>query len=143
MTFGRVASPSAQSHRASDNIVSTLSHRKGMTIVSLNLNSLLIHIDEIRTFIQDLVMYILAISETKLDGNFDDALVSTDSSSIRRCDRNRNSGGGAFCIKYSIVDKCSIGDDLPESSLESLCIEDKPIRGAPFLVFAWHRAPYE
>ena len=82
-------------------------------------------------------------NETKLDGTIDDALVSIDGYSIKRHDRNRNGGGVALYIKDSIVDKCSIRVDLPESSLESLCLEVKPFRAAPFLVFAWYRPPDE
>ena len=78
----------------------------------------------------------MAINETKLDDNIDDALVSIDGSSIKRRDCSRNGGGVALYIKNSIIDKCSIRVDLPKSSLESLCLELKPIRGAPFLVLA-------
>ena len=85
----------------------------------------------------------MAINETKLDGTIDDALVSIDGYSIKRRDRIRNSGGVALYIKDSIVDKCSIRVDPPESSLESLCLEVKPFRAAPFLVFAWYRPPNE
>ena len=81
------------------------------------------------------------INETKLDGTIDDALVGIDGYSIKRRDRNRNGGGVAIYIKDSIVDKCSIRVDLPESSLESLCLEVLPFRAAPFLVFAWYRPP--
>ena len=90
-----------------------------MAIASLNVNSLLLHIDEIRTLVKNLGIHILAINETKLDGTIDVALVSIDGYSIKRRDRNRNGGGVALYIKDSIVDKCSIRVDLPESSLES------------------------
>ena len=78
----------------------------------------------------------MAINETKLDGNIDDALLSIDGYSIKRRDRNRNGSGVALYVKDSIVEKCSIRVDLPESSLESLCLEVKPFRAPPFLVFA-------
>ena len=32
-------------------------------------------------------------------------------------------------------------NDLPNSSLESLCVEIKPAHSAPFLVLAWYRPP--
>ena len=120
LTYAQVSSPSAQSHSAHDNSVSALRHRKGMAITSLNVNSLLLHIDEIRTLVMDLGIHILAINETKFDGTIDEALVGIDGYFIKRCDRNRNVGGVAICIKDSIVDKCSICVDLPESSLASL-----------------------
>ena len=113
------------------------------SIASLNVNSLLLHIDEIRTLVKDLGIHILAINETKLDGTIDDALVSIDGYSIKRRDRNRNGGGVALYIKDSNIDKCSIRVDLPESSLESLCLEIKPFRAVPFLIFAWYCPPNE
>ena len=32
---------------------------------------------------------------------------------------------------------------VPVSSLEAVCIECKPVRSAPFIVFAWYRPPDE
>ena len=114
-----------------------------MKIASLNVNSLLLHIDEIRTLVKDLGVHILAINETKLDDNIDDALVSIVGYSIKRRDRNRHGGGVAIYTNDSIVDKCSIRADLPKSSIESLCLEVKSVRAAPFLVFACYRPPNE
>ena len=106
-----------------------------MTIASVNVNSLWLHINEIRALVNNLGIHILAINDTKLDGTID-ALVSIDGYFIKRRDRNRNDGGVALYIKNSNVDNCSISVDLPESSLESLCLEVKPFPAAPFLVFA-------
>ena len=106
MTSAQVSSPSTQSHRAYDNNVSSFGHRKGMVIASLNVNSLLLHIDEIRTVVKDLGIHILAMNETKLDGTIDDALVRIDGYSIKRCNRNRNGGGVALYIIDSIADPC-------------------------------------
>ena len=114
-----------------------------MTIASLNVNSLLFHIEEIRTLVRDLGIHILAINETKLDGNIDDTLVSIDGYSIKRCDRNRNGGGVALYIKDSIADRSSVRESLPETALESSCLEVQPIQAAPFLVFSWYRPPNE
>lgn len=71
----------------------------------------------------------------------DDALVNIDGYSIKRCDSNRNGGGIALYINDSTVDKCSIRVNLPESLLESWCLEVKPSRAAPFLVIPWYRPP--
>ena len=128
------------SHTSSDNGISALGHRKGIAIASLNVNSLLYHIDEVSTLIRELGLHIFAIDETKLDDSIDDALLSIDGYSIR-CDRNRKGGGVALYIKDTILDECSIRKDLPESSLEALCLEVKSVRAAPFLIFAWYRPP--
>ena len=112
-------------------------------VASLNVNSLLLHIDEIHSSMEELGIHILAINETKLDGHIADELVDIDGFSIKRCDRNRIGGGVALYIKDNLFDKCSVRDDVPVSSLEAVCIECKPVRSAPFIVFAWCRPPDE
>ena len=81
-----------------------LGHRKGMVIGSFNVNSLLLHIDEIRTLVKD------------LDENIHDDLVSIEGYTIRRRDRNRHGGGVAIYIWDSIYDKCKLHNDIPVSS---------------------------
>ena len=105
------------------------------------MNSLLLHIDEIRNLTKDLGTHILVINETKLDKNVHDDLVGISGFSIERRDRNRNGGGVALYIKDSLMDTCTVRNDLPNSSLESLCVEIKPAHSAPFLVLAWYRPP--
>ena len=100
-------------------------------VASLNVNSLLLHIDEIRATVKELGIHILAINETKLDGHIADELVDIDGFSIKRCDRNRNGGGVAIYVKDNLFDKCSVREDVPVSSLEAVCIECKPVRSAP------------
>ena len=118
-----------------------LGNRKGIAIASLNVNSLLLHIDEIRSLSKNLGIHVLAINETKLDKNIHDDLVRIGGFSIIRRDRNRNGGGVALYIKDSLMDKCTVRSDLPNSSLETLCVEIKPARSAPFIVLAWYRPP--
>ena len=143
-----LTSPSGfQSHtlpdRSSERGNTFLGHRKGVVVASLNVNSLLLHIDEIRATVKELGIHILAINETKLDGHIADELVDIDGFSIKRCDRNRNGGGVAIYVKDNLFDKCSVREDVPVSSLEAVCIECKPVRSAPFIVFAWYRPPDE
>ena len=76
----------------------TLGHRKGITIASLNVNSLLLHIDEIRMLVNELGIHILAINETKLDNSIDDSLVSIAGYTMKRCDRDRT---GGWCCSLS------------------------------------------
>ena len=112
-----------------------------MTIATLNVNSLLLHITEIRMLIKELGIHILAINETKLDSTIDNNLVNIDGYTIKRCDRNRNGGGVAVYLKDTLLDKFIVREDVPKSFLELLCIEIKPVRAAPFLVMAWYRPP--
>ena len=44
-------------------------------------------------------------------------------------------------INGEIRDKCSIRNDFPESSLETLCLVVKSVLVAIFLIFAWYRPP--
>ena len=65
-------------HACCDNSISALGYMIGIAIASLNVNSLLFHIGEVRTLIRDLESHILAINESKLDDSIDDALLSID-----------------------------------------------------------------
>lgn len=51
-------------------LISILATKRGMAIVSLNVNGLHSHLDEIRLLIWNLGLHILALNETKLDFNF-------------------------------------------------------------------------
>ena len=54
--------------------VRPLGHSKGLAIGSLNINSLLPHIDEVRCFIKENGFHTLALNETKLDNTIADNL---------------------------------------------------------------------
>ena len=95
--------PSAISHSSSEKQGSGPRHKKGMVIASFNVNSLLLHIDEIRTLVKDLGIHILAIKETNLDENIKYDLVSIEGYTIRRRDRNRHGGGVAIYIRDSVL----------------------------------------
>ena len=110
------------------NSSTTLGFKKGMTIASINVNSLLRHIDEIRLLVKDLGIHILAVNETKIDDRIDDNLVNIEGYSIKRSDRNRNGGGVALYVKDKSFDKITARADLPISNLEGLCIEVKPVK---------------
>ncbi len=112
-----------------------------MTIASLNVNSLLLHVDEIRMLLNELGIHILAINETKLANTINDNLVNIDGYTIKRCDRDRNGGGVSVYIKDTLSDKSTLRVDVPKSSLELLCVEIKPVCAAPFFVIAWYRPP--
>ena len=133
--------PSAISHNSSESQGLGLGHKKDTVIASFNVNSPLLHIDEIRTLVMDVGIHILAINETKLDENIHDDIVSIEGYTIRRCDRNRHGGGVAIYIRDSIYDKCKLRNDIPVSSLETICVEIKPVQAAPFFILAWYRPP--
>ena len=70
-------------------------------------------------------------------------LFSIDGYTIKRCGCNRFGGGVAVYMQDTTFDKCTVRADLPQSTLEALCMEDKPVRSAPFIVLAWYRPPNE
>ena len=88
--------------------VITLGCKKGMTIASLNVNSLPLHIDEIRMLVNELGIHIIALNETKLDKSIGDSLVGIEGYTLKRCDRDRHGGGVAIYIKDTLLDKFTV-----------------------------------
>lgn len=70
--------------------------RTNFKLASLNINSLLAHIEELRVLLADLPIDVLAINETKLDSAVNDNEVYIPGYEIIRSDRyfNGRSGGG-------------------------------------------------
>ena len=112
-----------------------------MVIASLNVNSLLLHIDEIRLLVKELGIHILALNETKLDKNIDDSLINIDGYTIKRYDCDRQGGAVAIYLKDTLLDKTTVREDLPNSALELICVEIKPTRAASLVVLAWYSPP--
>jgi exonuclease III len=71
-------------------------------MASLNINSLLTHIDELRVFLSNNKLDVLAINETKLDDSIPDVELYIYGYDLIRRDRNRNGGGVCFFVKSSI-----------------------------------------
>ena len=67
-----------------------------MVLGSLNINSLLPHVDEIQTVLKERGIHFLALNETKLDDTCSDAILNIEGYKFGRPDRNRNGGGVAF-----------------------------------------------
>ena len=107
-----------------------------MVVASLNINSLLRHHDELSNFLFEKGIHILALNETKLDSKISKDLLKIENYRIERCDRNREGGGIALYIKDGI--KYHVRKDLPEKSIELLCIEVEPLKARPFFVISWY-----
>ena len=116
-----------------------LSHKKGLVMASLNVNSLLPKIDEIRLLVRNNRIDILVINETKIDDKTEDQLIAIDEYSLKRCDRNRNGGGVALYIHNRVNFKPR--DDFPNKSLELICIEVEPPNSLPYIILGWYRPP--
>ena len=105
-------------------------------MASLNVNSLIAKIDEIRLLVQNEKIDIFAINETKIDHKIEDRLISLEDFSLRRYDRSRQGGGVALYIRNTVRFKSR--EDLPNKSLELICIEVEPPNSNPFIVIAWY-----
>ena len=108
-------------------------------MASLNVNSLLPKIDEIRLLVKNKKIDILVVNETKIDDKVEDQLIAIDDYSRKRCDRNRNGGGVALYVKNTVNFKPR--DDFPNNSLELICIEVEPKNSLPFIILGWYRPP--
>ena len=69
---------------------------------SLNINSLLKHIDELRVLMINQPLDILAINESKLDESDSDQMLSLHGYTIVRRDRNKRGGGLCVYLRDSI-----------------------------------------
>ena len=115
---------------------------RGLAIASLNINSLLSHIDELRVFMHDSKIDILSINETKLDSTVHDSDVYIPGFEIVRKDRRVNGRkGGGVCIYLRANLNYRIRDDLINDDLECLIVEISKPRSSAFLVGTWYRPP--
>ena len=108
-------------------------------MASLNVNSLIAKIDEIQLLVQNEKIDILAINETKIDHKIEDRLISLEDFSLCRYDRSRQGGGVALYVRNAVRFKPR--ENLPNKSLELICIEVEPPNLNPFIVIAWYRPP--
>ena len=76
--------------------------KRGLHFLHLNINSLLLRIDEIRTIASTSTVTIIGISETKLDNTVLNSKISIEGYDILRFDRNRHGGGVACYIRNDI-----------------------------------------
>ena len=108
-------------------------------MASLNVNSLIPKIDEIRLLVENKKIDILVVNETKINDKVEDQLIAIDDFSLKRCDRNRNGGGVALYVKNTVNFKPR--EDFPNKSLELVCIEVEPKNSLPFIILGWYRPP--
>ena len=117
----------------------SLPANRGFKIASLNVNSLIKHIDDLRIFLADNPVDVLAINESKLDVSIKNCELYIPGYEIARRDRNRNGGSVCFYIKTSI--NFLILRDLNLNDLENLCLEIQKPCSKPFIVVTWWRPP--
>ena len=117
----------------------SVANLKGFKIASLNVNSLLKHIDEIRHVLCSTPFDIFAINESKIDESIPDNEISISGYNLIRKDRNRAGGGVVLYIRDNIP--FSDRKDLVPSSLEMVCAEINRPHSKSFLVCTWYRPP--
>ena len=72
---------------------------KGMYLIHLNVNSLLLKTDEIRYIAERTKAVVIGITESKLDESIFQSAIQIDNYDLLRCDRNRNGEGVACYIR--------------------------------------------
>jgi exonuclease III len=104
-------------------------------MASLNINSLLAHIDELRVYMNTSKIDVLTINETKLDSTIENSEIHLPGFEIIRKDRTvngRNGGESVFCLRSNI--NYIMRDDLSYDNLECLIIEISKPRSKSLLL---------
>ena len=72
---------------------------RGFVMAALNINSLLAHLDDLKVFVLDSKIDVLAINETKIDSSVNDNEIYLPGFEVVRKDRSVNGrSGGGVCI---------------------------------------------
>ena len=85
-----------------DSALHCVARLKGLKIASINVNSLLKHIEEIRHLLFKFPFDIFAINESKIDDSVMDGEISIPGFNLIRKDRNR-AGGGVVLQRQPIL----------------------------------------
>ena len=108
----------------------------------VNINSLPYHLDELKVFMLDSKIDILAINETKLNDNIIDEKVKLPGYETVRKDRTVNGRiGGGVCIYLREEYQYRERDDLSHVNLEWLTVEVTKPGAKPILISTWYRPP--
>ena len=105
------------------NPLNFLNNNKGLRIASLNVNSIVKHIDEMRILLESKTIDILLINESKIDDTVLDNEICISGYNIIRNDCNRNGGGVIMYLKQLL--SFTERNDLVVDSLEMICVEIK------------------
>ena len=119
--------------------LSLVPQTRGFKIASLNIASLPAHIDELRLFMADKNLDVLAINETRLSDSIDNSCIHIQGYDIVRRDRNRNGGGVCLYIRSSINFKTR--SSLMSDIYEAIVVEIFKPNSQPFCIVAVYRPP--
>ena len=110
-------------------------------MVSLNVASLPLHIDEIRAWLDDQIdIDAIAINETRLDDRIPNNMVKLRDYELVRKDRNRYGGGVCVYIKDQI--NFRVRHDLLTNDTEAIAVEVIKTNSKPFaMIIAYTGCP--
>ena len=108
--------------------------------MSLNIVTLPGKIDELRFFMQNRPIDIMALNETRLGPSIPDVDMEIDGYDLVRNDRYRGGGGVALYFNRNSGFTYTIREDLMPSELEIIVVEIKKPKVKP-LVISWYRIP--
>ena len=124
---------------ALENELPSQNRLKGLKLVSLNIASLLRHLDELRIFVEEEKPHIIGINETRLDNMVNDSDLEIDGYEVMRWYRDRNGGGVALYVHKSLG--VPIRQDLMDCNVESVSVQIKVGHYRPFIVTSLYRPP--
>ena len=111
-------------------------------MAALNINSLLAHLDDLKFFVIDSKIDVLAINETKIDSSVNDNERYLPGFEVVRKDRSVNGrSGGGVCIYLRSNINYQIRNDLCDDRLECVVIEIIRPHSRPFIVSKWYKPP--
>ena len=112
---------------------------RGFKVALLNLNSLTKHIDELKVFMANKPLDVLAINESKLNLVDSHRLVNLEGYNIVRGGRNKHGGGVCFHLRNTITFYRQY--QLKTDDLELIALEIQKPNSCPFLIATWYRPP--
>ena len=111
-------------------------------MAALNINSLLAHFDDLKVFVLDSKIDVLAINETKIDSSVNDNEIYLPGFEVVRKDRSvYGRSGGRVCIYLRSNINYQIRDDLCDDQLECVVVEIIRPHSRPFIVSTWYKPP--
>ena len=111
-------------------------------MAALNINSLLAHLDDLKSFELNSKIDVLAINETKIDSSVNDNEIHLPGFDVVRKDLPVNGpSGGGVCMYLRNNINYQVRDDLCDDQLECVVIEIIRSHSRPFFVSTWYKSP--
>ena len=107
-------------------------YKYNMSVAHININSIWNRIDEVKLLLNEGLLHILAISETKLNSTYNSSLLQHPHYRTLRRDRKKGGGGLLVYIKNSV--SAYRRTKLEPSDMESICIDVKGHNNSRFIV---------